>query len=107
MLEAGNDGKVVAETDEMMNQLLPGFAWVYGPGAAGYGEPGRSLTLSGEGVSHRQLLAVYWASRAPRLDGWTFYASRQPSPPEIIENHAHGFRRAGTEPAGVLVDPGD
>ena len=26
---------------------------------------------------HRQLLTVYWQSRAPSLPGWTFYASRQ------------------------------
>ena len=26
----------------------------------------------------RQILARHWLSRAPRLEGWTFYASRQP-----------------------------
>ena len=105
MLEAEKDGKVVAETDEMMSELLPGFAWVYGPGAAGYGEPGRSLTLSGEGVSHRQLLALYWASRAPSLDGWTFYASRQPSPPEIIETMRMDFEGQELNPLEFWLTP--
>jgi len=37
------------------------------------------LTLTGEGNMHRQLLAAYWLTRAPRLPGWTFYSARQPS----------------------------
>lgn len=63
-------GEVSAKVDE----LLPGFAWVFGPGENG----GHSFTLSGEGILQKQLLALHWLSRAPRLPGWTFYASRQP-----------------------------
>ncbi|GEM_PF-501248 len=62
-------------TDEVsakVDELLTGFAWVFGPGENG----GHSFTLSGEGVIHRQLLALQWLSRAPGLPGWTFYASR-------------------------------
>ncbi len=61
----------------MVNELSPGFAWVFGPGADGIGH---SFTLSGEGVIHRQLLALQWLSRAPVINGWTFYAARQPGP---------------------------
>src|ERR1051326_4767652 len=91
MLEEENGDSVTAETDPVIDELFPGFAWVYGPGEAGPGEPGRSFTLSGESVLQKQLLALYWASRAPRLNGWTCYASRQPSPPEIIESMRINF----------------
>jgi hypothetical protein len=64
-------GEVSAKVDE----LLPGFAWVFGPGA---NKQGHSFTLSGEGVIHHQLITLYWLSRAPSLPGCTFYASRQP-----------------------------
>jgi hypothetical protein len=50
-------------------------AWVFGPGA---NDVGHSLTVTGEGELHRQLLAIYWASRAPQIPGWTFYPARQP-----------------------------
>ena len=43
-----------------------------GPGENG----GHSFTLSGEGNLHRQLLTQYWVSRAPTLEGWTFYPAR-------------------------------
>lgn len=62
------------EVSSKVDELGPGFAWVFGPGK----ENGHSFTLSGEGVLHRQLLAQYWLSRAPKLAGWTFYDSRQP-----------------------------
>ena len=62
---------VIAKVDE----LLPGFSWVFGPGKDSVGH---SFTLSGAGVLHHQLLTQYWLSRAPILPGWTFYASRQP-----------------------------
>ena len=105
MLEQETDEAVVAETDAIVNELLPGFAWVYGPGRAGYGEAGRSFTLSGQGVLQRQLLALYWASRAPRLDGWTFYASRQPSPPEIIESMRMNFEGKELSPLEFWLTP--
>lgn len=52
------------------------MAWVYGPGE---NHKGHSLTLSGEGILPKQFVAEYWASQAPKLNGWTFYSSRQPS----------------------------
>jgi hypothetical protein len=64
------------ELSAKVNEVIEGFAWVFGPGEEG----GHSLTFSGEGSLHRQLLAAYWASRAPKLKGWTFYGARQPSP---------------------------
>lgn len=65
-------------TSRKVDELFSGFAWVYGPGAEGIGH---SLTLSGEGVEHRQLLALHWLSQAPQIEGWTFYAARQPGDP--------------------------
>ena len=59
-----------------VDQVIEGFAWVFGPGAEG---KGHSFTISGEGNPHRQLLAAYWQKQAPKLPGWTFYSSRQPS----------------------------
>lgn len=65
------------------------MAWVFGPGADGVGH---SFTLSGEGVLHRQLLTLYCVSRAPKLKGWTFYASRQPGPIEGIGMEVGGHK---------------
>ncbi len=65
------------ETSAKVDELLPGFAWVFGPGENGVGH---SFTLSGEGVLHRQLLALQWLALAPKILGWTFYAARQPGP---------------------------
>ncbi len=64
------------ETSQAVDRWLPGMAWVYGPGA---NKTGHSLTLSGEGVLVKQFVAEYWLSQAPKLKGWTFYASRQAS----------------------------
>jgi hypothetical protein len=70
---------LTAELSGRVDQL-GGFAWVFGPGAEGRGH---SLTLSGEGDLHKQLLAVYWQARAPALPGWTFYAARQRSASDL------------------------
>lgn len=69
-------GELQPETTEAVNKWLGGMAWVYGPGA---NRVGHSMTLSGEGFLPKQFVADYWASQAPKLDGWTFYSSRQPS----------------------------
>lgn len=61
-------------TIEKVSRLFPGFAWVYGPGQD---ESGLSFTLSGEGIEHKQLLALHWLEMAPQIDGWHFHASRQ------------------------------
>jgi hypothetical protein len=74
-IEESKCSDLADEVQAQVHELLPGFAWVFGPGAEG---KGHSFTLTGEGVLDRQLLAGYWLSRARRLAGWTFYASRQP-----------------------------
>lgn len=66
-----------AETSAKVDEFFPGMAWVFGPGE---NEQGHSFTLSGEGVEHKQLLALHWLQRAPAIPGWTFYASRQSGP---------------------------
>lgn len=73
-----DDGKchsLTDETSEKVKALSPSFAWVYGHGKGGHGH---SLTISGEGIESQQLLALQWLKFAPLIDGWTFYASRQP-----------------------------
>jgi len=74
-IEARKCPSLATEVTAKIDELFPGFAWVFGPGENGRGH---SFTLSGEGVLHRQLITIYWLSRAPSLPGWTFYASRQP-----------------------------
>jgi len=52
------------------------MAWVFGPGE----KPGEhSFTLSGEGIEFKQMLALHWLKRVPRIEGWKFYAERQPA----------------------------
>ncbi|HEY1171970.1 MAG TPA: hypothetical protein VGH19_11415 [Verrucomicrobiae bacterium] len=68
---------IAEEVSSKVNELIPGFAWVFGPGAEG---KGHSFTVSGEGDIHKQFLTEYWRTQAPELKGWTFYASRQASP---------------------------
>lgn len=75
IIEAGHCPSLAEEVRNKVEDLIPRFAWVFGPGAEGRGH---SFTLSGEGDPHRQLLAIYWLSCAPMLPGWTFYAARQP-----------------------------
>jgi len=73
-----DDGKcpsLAAEVSAKVDEIIPGFAWVFGPGENGQGH---SFTLSGEGNLHRQLLTQFWLAQAPSLPGWTFYAARQP-----------------------------
>jgi len=74
-IDSGQCSSLAEEVSKEVDERLPGFAWVFGPGEGGRGH---SFTLSGEGDPHRQLLTIYWCSRAPKLDGWTFYPSRQP-----------------------------
>lgn len=80
-IEQRNCERLQPEVSEKVDELGPGFAWVFGPGK----EKGHSFTLSGEGVLHRQLLAQYWLSRAPNLLGWTFHSERQPGPTDGIK----------------------
>jgi hypothetical protein len=69
-------GDLEPEVSAKVNELLGGMAWVFGPGANG---AGHSFTLTPEGNRHRRLVAQYWLAQAPEIDGWTFYASKQPS----------------------------
>jgi hypothetical protein len=74
-IQAGKCPTLANEVNTMVDKIIPGFAWVFGPGA---NNQGHSFTLSGEGNLHLQLLAIYWLAQAPSLPGWTFYAARQP-----------------------------
>jgi hypothetical protein len=67
---------LVNDVTQHVNEVIDGFAWVFGPGANGQGH---SFTVSAEGNPHFQLLAAYWQKQAPKLPGWTFYGARQPS----------------------------
>jgi hypothetical protein len=83
-IEDGRCEDLTTEVSQFMDNTLPHMAWVFGPGENG----GHSFTVSGEGVVAMQLLAEYWHSRAVELPNWTFYGSRQPSPPERLKNMA-------------------
>jgi hypothetical protein len=74
---------VTSEVGEFMQQTLPHLSWVFGTG-----EDGHSFTVTGDGYLPKQLLAEYWHSRAPEIPGWTFYGSRQPTPPDELEGMA-------------------
>jgi hypothetical protein len=74
-IENNQCADLVDEVSEKMGLLLYDMAWVFGPGENG----GHSLTVSGEGLVVKQMLAKYWAECAPPIPGWTFYGSRQPS----------------------------
>lgn len=73
-IAAGGCDTLTTEIGANVNELADGLAWEFGPGAGG---GGHSLTVSGEGNIHRQLLAIYWLESAPSLPGWTFYPARQ------------------------------
>ena len=74
-IEEGRCPDLGPEVSEQMESILPHLAWVFGPGVGN----GHSFTVSGDGIVAKQLLAEYWLSQAPKIEGWTFYGSRQPS----------------------------
>ncbi len=95
-IEAGRCGELHPEVSAKVNELWPTFAWVFGPPPEG--KTGHSFTLSGEGILARQFLTEEWLRRAPDLDNWTFYASRQPDefrPGLTIEINGHSFDFGG------------
>jgi hypothetical protein len=98
-IEAGRCAALTEEISPKVDELLPGFAWVFGPGADGQGH---SLTLSGEGNIHRQLLALRWLAAAPALTGWTFHAARQPGP---IKGHVIEMSGLRFDPKEIWVSP--
>ncbi len=77
-IDDGNCSNLATEVSAKIDELLPDFGWVFGPGE---GEAKHSFTLSGNGVFSYQLLALRWLEMAPALPGWTFYAARQASKP--------------------------
>lgn len=86
-IEAKKCPSLAPEVSAKVDELLPGFAWVFGPGANG---SGHSFTLSGEGDIHRQLLTMFWHNQAPKISGWTFYHARQPGSVEGIRMEIGG-----------------
>lgn len=98
-IEAKKCSDLGTETSAKIDELFPGFAWVFGPGA---GSIGHSFTLTGEGVIHRQLLALNWLSQAPKIEGWTFYAARQPGP---IKGHVIEMDDIRFDPREIWVTP--
>lgn len=98
-IEAGKCSSLADETSAKIDELLPGFAWVFGPGENG---KGHSFTLSGEGIIHRQLLALHWLSRAPAIQNWSFYAARQPGP---IKGHVVEMEGLRFDPKEIWVTP--
>ncbi len=98
-IDAKRCSDLADETSAKVDELLPGFAWVFGPGENGIGH---SFTLSGEGVLHRQLLALQWLALAPKIPGWTFYAARQPGP---IKGHVIEIAGTRFDPKEIWVTP--
>lgn len=98
-IEAGNSDSLEPQTSGKVDELSAGFGWVYGPGEEG---TGHSLTLTGEGVEHRQLLALHWLSLAPSIEGWTFHAARQSGP---IKGHAIQIHGHHIDPKEIWVTP--
>jgi len=74
-INAKQSQELAAEASKKVDEFLPGFAWVFGPGVE---KQEHSFTLSGEGDEHRQILALQWLSLAPKVGNWTFHAARQP-----------------------------
>jgi hypothetical protein len=75
-IEHGQSPTLAPEVSAKINEVLPGFAWVFGPGK---NSSEHSFTLSPEGILAKQFLSDFWLSLALSLPGWTFHSSRQPS----------------------------
>ena len=73
-IEAGNGPDLEPEVSAAINKWLPGFAYVFGPGD----QSGHTFTLSASGNVDLRFLASYWLDRAPKIENWKFYSSRQP-----------------------------
>lgn len=67
------------ETIEVVEDLLPRFGWVFGPGEI---DDDYSFTLTPEAIEQKRFLAEYWLALAPDIEGWTFYDARQPGAPD-------------------------
>ena len=76
-IDEGRSPTLAAEVTAQVSKLLPGFAWVFGPGKS-RGE--HSFTLSPEGILARQFLSDFWLSLAPSLPvGSSIVRTRHPS----------------------------
>jgi hypothetical protein len=64
------------ELSAQVNALCPKLGWVFSAGPDGVGH---AFTLSPEADAHKRFLIRYWFSKAPTIEGWTFYPARQPS----------------------------
>jgi hypothetical protein len=84
-LKDKNTAVIAEEISERVDVLGPGFAWEVGPEG-----DATSLTLTGEGNLHRQLLTQFCIERAPKINGWKFYPSRQPDRTRAMELHISG-----------------
>lgn len=98
-IEDGKCASVADETGVKIEELFPGFPWVFGPGA---NDVGHSFTLTGEGNIHRQLLTLEWLARAPKIAGWTFYAAKPARP---IRGQVIGTGGLQFDPKEIWVTP--
>lgn len=98
-IETRNSASLAAETSAKVNEIMPGLGWVFGPGREGQGH---SLTLTGEGNIHRQLLTLQWLAQAPAIPGWTFYAARQP---DTIKGRTIEMLEISFDPKEIWVTP--
>jgi hypothetical protein len=98
-ITAGRCATLTDETSARTSEIMPGIGWVYG---AGLNNEGHSLTLTGEGDIHRQLLTLQWLAKAPLIPGWTFYAARQPGE---IKGHVIETLGQRFDPAEIWVTP--
>lgn len=98
-IDARKCDSLAQPTSARIDELFPGFGWNYGPGEGGIGH---SFTLTGEGVEHRQLLALHWLSQAPAIEGWTFHAARQSGP---IKGHVIKIGDLRIDPKEIWVTP--
>ena len=80
-LEQNKLDSLVEEFSQHMSSYLHDMAWVFGPGPT---EDSHSLTVSGECLAVKQLVARYWLDCAIEVPGWSFYSSRQPTEPEKL-----------------------
>jgi hypothetical protein len=91
---SGDSAAVAEEVSQKLDVLLPGMAWVFGPSD----DQCHSFTLSGEGISFKQLLADYWLKHQREIPNWTFFASRQPSSTEDLAEMEITFEE------GIAID---
>lgn len=99
-IENGQCAELTEPFQNAGRKWLPGFSWVFGPGANGQGH---SFTITGEGKIGYLFLANFWLEQAPELAGWTFYSSRQASELSGGERIQIGEQQFG--PDELLVKP--